>query len=82
MKVHDAALKHGVLPEDAIQAAAWSLWIDELDDDSPARQLRLGFDTQGRLLETVVLVFDSGNELVIHAMKARSQLLDLLDTEG
>lgn len=34
--------------------------------------------TQGRFLETVVLVFDSGNELVIHAMKARSQMLDLL----
>lgn len=49
-----------------------------LDDESPARQLRLGFDTQGRLLETVVLVLDSGNELVIHAMKARPQMLDLL----
>jgi len=54
------------------------MWIDELDEDSPARQLRLGFDTQGRLLETVVLVFDSGNELIIHVMKARPQMLDLL----
>jgi len=78
VKVHAAALKHGVLPEDAIQAAMWPLWIEDLDDDSPARQLRLGFDTQGRLLETVVLVFDSGNELVIHAMKVRPQMLDLL----
>lgn len=34
--------------------------------------------TRGRLLETVVLVFDSGNELVIHAMKARPQMFDLL----
>ena len=78
MKVHDAARKHGILPEDAIQAATWAIWIEDLDDDSPARQLRLGFDTQGRLLETVVLTFDSGNELVIHAMKARPQTLDLL----
>jgi hypothetical protein len=78
VRVHDSALKHGVLPEDAIHAAVWALWIEELDDDSPARQLRLGFDTQGRLLETVVLVFDSGNELVIHAMKARPHMLDLL----
>ena len=78
MRVHDAALKHGVLPDDAIHAATWALWIEGLDDDSPARQLRLGFDTQGRLLETVVLVFDSGNELIIHAMKARPQMLDLL----
>lgn len=76
MNVHDAALKHGISPKDAIQAATWAIWIDELDEDSPARQLRLGFDTQGRLLETVV--FDSGNELIIHAMKARPQMLDLL----
>ena len=78
MRVHDTALKHGVSADDAVQAASWPIWVEELDDDSPARQLRLGFDTQGRLLETVVLVFDSGNELVIHAMKARPQMLDLL----
>lgn len=78
MNVHDSALKHGVLAEDAIQAATWAVWIEDLDENSPARQLRLGFDTRGRLLETVVLVFDSGNELVIHAMKARPQMIDLL----
>ncbi|WP_430648144.1 toxin [Agromyces sp. GXS1127] len=78
MNVHDSALKHGISPEDAIQAASWPTWIEYLDDDSPARQLRLGFDTRGQLLETVVLIFDSGNELVIHAMKARPQMLDLL----
>lgn len=78
MKVHPSALKHGIDARDAIQAATWATWIEDLDDDSPARQLRLGFDTRGRMLETVVLVFDSGNELVIHAMKARPQMLDLL----
>lgn len=78
MKVHPAARKHGIDPVDAVHAATWALWIEDLDDDSPARQLRLGFDTAGRLLETVVLVFDSGNELVIHAMKARRAYLDLL----
>ncbi len=78
MRVHGSALKHGVLEVDAIHAATWAVWIEDLDDDSPARQLRLGFDTHGRLLETVVLVFDSGNELIIHAMKARPQMLDLL----
>ena len=79
MRVHDSALKHGVAADDAVQAATWSLWIEELDDENPARQLRLGFDTQGRLLKTVVLVFDSGNEMVIHAMRARPQMLQLLD---
>jgi hypothetical protein len=78
VKIHGAALKHGISPEDAAQAAAWPVWIEYLEDDSPARHLRLGFDTQGRLLETVVLVFDSGNELVIHAMKARPTMFDLL----
>jgi hypothetical protein len=78
VKVHGAALKHGVRAEDAIQAATWAVWIEDLDQESPARQLRLGFDTQGRLLETVVLVFDSGYELVIHAMKARPLMRDLL----
>ena len=78
MRVHRSAFKHGIDPEDVIQAATWATWIEDLDDDSPARQLRLGFDTRGRLLETVVLVFDSGNELVIHAMKARPEMLDLL----
>jgi len=79
MKVHPSALKHGVSTEDAIQAAEWSLWIEPLDGDGPPeRELRLGFDTNARLLETVVLVFASGEEMVIHAMPARKQYLDLL----
>ena len=44
----------------------------------PHRELRLGFDTRARLLETIVLVFENGNELVIHAMPARKHYLDLL----
>ena len=79
MKVHPSALKHGVSAEDAIQAAEWSLWIEPLDADGPPeRELRLGFDTNARLLETVVLVFASDDEMVIHAMPARKQYLDLL----
>lgn len=78
MQVHQSALKHGVDPYDALRAASTAVFVAELDDDSPARQLRLGFDTVGRLLEVVVFRFDSGNELIIHAMKARAQYLDLL----
>lgn len=79
MKVHRSALKHGVLPEDAVQAADLSLWIEPLEDeDWPHRELRLGFDTQARLLETVVLIFQSGDQLIIHAMPARRQYWDLL----
>ena len=79
MKVHPSALKHGVLADDAVQAADWPLWVEPLDEeDWPYRELRLGFDTHARLLETVVLVFQSGEELVIHAMSARRQYWDLL----
>ena len=79
MKVHASALKHGVASEDALHAAQHAVFIADLDEDSPARQLRLGFGSTGRLLEIVVLSFDSGNELVIHALKARRRYLDLLD---
>ncbi len=79
MKVHPSALKHGVSAEDAIQAAEWALWIEPLGDDAPAiRELRLGFDTRALLLETVVLVLESGDEVIIHAMPARKRYLDLL----
>jgi hypothetical protein len=79
VKVHGSARKHGIDPKDAIHAAEHAVFVSDLEDDSPARQLRLGFDAAGRLLEVVVLSFDSGNELVIHAMKARRQYLDLLE---
>lgn len=76
--VHSSARRHGVQDEDALRAAADTLYTAFLDEDSPARQLCLGFDTQGRILELVVLCFDSGNELIIHAMPARRQYLQLL----
>jgi hypothetical protein len=79
VKVHRSALKHGVSPDDAIQAAGWSLWIEPLDEDGhPRRELRLGFDTGARLLETVVLILENGDEMVIHAMPARKKYLNLL----
>lgn len=79
MKVHPSALKHGIRSEDALHAATHWAFASEPDENSPARQLRLGFDTAGRLLEIIVLHFDSGNELIIHAMKVRTSYLHLLD---
>jgi hypothetical protein len=79
VKIHPSAHKHGISSEDAIQAAEWPLWIEPLDGNGPPdRELRLGFDTMGRLLETVVLVFESSHQLIIHAMPARKKYLDLL----
>jgi hypothetical protein len=76
--VHASAGKHGVSEGDALHAAEHKVHESYLDDGSPARQLILGFDTQGRILELVLLHFDSGNELIIHAMAARRQYLELL----
>lgn len=76
--VHATALKHGVTNDDAIAATSNYLVTVDIDEGPPARELRLGFDTVGRLLETVVLTFDDGRQLIIHAMKARSSYLDLL----
>jgi hypothetical protein len=79
VRVHRSALKQGVSPEDAIQAAEWSLWIEPLDEGgAPRRELRLGFDTGARLLETLVLVLERGHEVVMNAMPARKKYLDLL----
>lgn len=79
MKVHSSALKHGIRREAAEFAAENPVYVSPLDDESdPGRELRLGFDPAGRLLELVVLRFDSGDELLIHAMKARPRYFDLL----
>lgn len=65
MKLHDSARKHfkrdrlteaGVLC--AVEQPAYRAALD--DEDDPRRWLLLGFDDAGRMLELVVLVFDSG----------------------
>ncbi len=78
MEVHASALKHGIDAASAVAAPSTPVYVAFLDDDNPARQFLLGFDDAGRLLELVVLQFDSGNKLVIHAMKARPQYYELL----
>ncbi|WP_016693466.1 hypothetical protein [Rhodococcus rhodochrous] len=78
MKAHKSALKHGIDEADSLYAAQHHVYAADLEDDNPAQKLRLGFDAKGRLLELVILRFDSGNELLIHSMKARSRYFDLL----
>jgi len=79
--VHRSARKHGVANEDAIHAAEGFLVAYPLADDDqegPRRELRLGPDRAGNLLEIVVLLLDDGDELVIHAMRMRPQYRGLL----
>jgi hypothetical protein len=82
-KVHASARKH--FGRDRLSDAAilyayeHALNSRPLDDeDDPRRWLVVGIDQSGRVLELVVLVFDGGGELLIHAMKARAQFLDEL----
>ncbi|MEU4014081.1 hypothetical protein AB0E56_02340 [Microbacterium sp. NPDC028030] len=79
MIVRPSAFKHGIPAEDSVNAATWPALTAALDDENPGRQLRLGFDTRGRLLELVVLVWDDGTEELIHAMRARPQYVRLLE---
>ena len=79
--LHQSARKHYLRDrlDDAavLYAAAHVLHSRPLDDeDDPRRWLMVGTDPSGRLLELVALIFDDGYELVIHAMKARSEYLD------
>lgn len=81
MRCARSATKHGISTTDGIYAAKNSLWIEPLDDqdDEQWRELRIGFDAKARLLETVVIVASDGDELLIHAMKARPQYIQLLE---
>lgn len=63
----------------AVQAPDLALWVEPLkEDESTHRELRLGFDTQARLSATVVLVFQSGDEIVIHASLADGADLEVV----
>ncbi len=47
-------------------------------DEGPVRELRLGPDRAGNLLEIVVLLLDDQRQLVIHAMRMRPKYRELL----
>lgn len=79
MDVHRSARKHGVAAEDGVHAAQRFLVAYPLGgEDGPRRELRLGPDRAGNLLETVVLLLDDGTELLIHAMRMRPKYRSLL----
>lgn len=79
MKIHHSALKHGIEATDILHALDHRAYEAEPSDEIPSKQFVMGWDGHGRLLEIFVLTFDSGNQLVIHAMKARRSYLHLLD---
>lgn len=78
MIVSPPARKHGIKDEDAKAAATNVLARGPLDNENPQRELRIGLDTAGRLLEIVVLLWDDGEVEIIHAMKARAKYRRLI----
>lgn len=59
ISVNGSARKHGIDDEDALQAVKAPAYVGIPDDGTPAKQLVLGFDRQGRLLEITLLTFDA-----------------------
>ncbi len=79
MEINESARKHGISDDDIVHA------VDHLlvefgigDDDPPRRWLVLGPNRAGLMLELIVLVFDDGDEMVIHAMPMRPKYEELL----
>ena len=68
-----------MLPKkDILHAVQHCVFIGTPYEEMPAKQLFLGFDSRGLLLELVVLRLDDGGEPVAHAMKARRHYHGLL----
>ncbi len=81
MQVNPSARKHGFSDEDIRHAGTRFLVAypqDEEVGDGPRRELRLGPDRAGNLVEVVVLIFDDNRELAIHAMRMRPSYRRLL----
>lgn len=81
VEVHRSARKHGVTDGDIIHAATQYMIAYPLsseNEETPQRELRLGPDRAGNMLEVVVLLLDDGDELIIHAMRMRPKYRELL----
>jgi hypothetical protein len=77
--VYDSARKHDVADEDAVHAADHAVVAYPAgEEDEPIRELRLGPDRAGNLLEIVVLFLDDGRAVIIHAMRMRRKYQGLL----
>jgi hypothetical protein len=79
VEIHQSARKHGVTDDDIEHAIAHPLVVADLDDEnSPARTLVLGPNITGNLLEVIVLHFDDGRDMAIHAMAMRNRYRAML----
>ena len=76
---HRSAGKHSVDTDDTLHAIAHAFVVADMGgDESPLRTLVLGPDRSGNMLEAIMLHFDDGREMVIHAMPMRIHYRRLL----
>ena len=64
--------------DEILHAVANALVVDDLGED-PDRWLVIGPDSAGNLLEIVVLIASTADEIVIHAMPMRAKYRKLLE---
>jgi hypothetical protein len=78
LEIHRSARKHDVADSDIVHAVEHALVVADLDEDPPLRLLLVGPDRAANFLEVIVLAFDDGRVLVIHAMPLRANYNYLL----
>ena len=80
LEIHETALKHDVSELDIRHACSNSSDIFELDQESyEIKILIIGPDSAGNLLEVIGLEIDNQSLLIIHAMKIRKSVMNLLE---
>jgi len=80
LEIHETALKHDVSELDIRHACTNSSDIFELDQESyEIKILIIGPDSAGNLLEVIGLEIDNQSLLIIHAMKIRKSVMNLLE---
>ncbi len=80
LKIHETALKHGISNLDIRHVCANSSDTFELDQESDEiKILIIGPDSAGNLLEVIGLEINDQSLLIIHAMKIRKSMANLLE---
>lgn len=83
MEIHRSARRHGVSDAAIHHALGHPIVVVDIDPDGdPPKQLAIGPDNAGNLLEVIVLLLADDRVLAIHAMPLRPTLYDLLPGGG
>ena len=80
LEIHETALKHRISELDIHHVCANSSDIFELDQESyEIKILIIGPDSAGNFLEVIGLEVNDQSLLIIHAMKIRKSMVNLLE---